>query len=433
MKNKKLIVISLDALVYEDLDYLKKKPTFGMLIENGAMVERMHSIYPSLTYPCHITMATGCYPNKHGIVNNTYLTMQKESPWLFEHENVKCDDILDSCKKAGLKTASVGWPVSGNHQSVDYLVNECWPKSGAPIEEYKEAYLANGTPEWLFDEVVAPVLWMRVGRKQPDSSYFLTRISAEIIRRYKPDILMLHQGNIDSYRHKSGVYSDLVKTALDECESMVTMLVQATKDVGIFEETNFVVTADHGHLNTTRKVNLNSLFASMGLIDVDSTGSVKSYKVWCKESGMSGQIYLHNSDDAKLKEEVYNLLKEKRDEGLWGISEVYTKEEFNKMHLDGDFSFVVETDGFTSFGDDWQGPLAVTNVDGAHCKLGGNHGFHPDKGPRPPFIGYGPNFISGVHMSNAELVDGAPTYAKLLGVELSDADGKALENLLRKG
>ena len=115
-----------------------------------------------------------------------------------------------------------------------------------------------------------------------------------------------------------------------------------------------------------------------------------------------------------------------------GVFQRYIPKEFNKMHLDGDFSFVVETDGFTSFGDDWQGPLAVMTTNGGNCELKGNHGFHPDKGPRPPFIGYGPDFLSGVVLENAELVDGAPTYAKLVGVDMPDADGKALENLLRK-
>lgn len=430
MKNK-LIVISLDALIFEDIEYLKEKPSFRRLISEGAMVERMHSIYPSLTYPCHTTMSTGCYPDKHGIVNNTVLSCEKDPPWIFDHKNVKCEDILDVCKRAGLKTASVGWPVTGNHKSVDYLVNECWPESGAPAEAYREAYIENGTPEWLFDEAVAPFLWMRVGRKQPESSYFLTRVSSQIIRSYKPDILMLHVGNVDSYRHKTGVFSDLVRTGLDECENMITMLIHAVKDAGIFEQTNFVITADHGQLNTTRYVNLNCLFAAEGLIKTNSDGSVKEYDAWCHESGMSAQIYLSDPDDEGLKRRVYELLKNKRDEGIWGISEVYTKEELKKMRLDGGFSFVVETDGYTSFGDDWDGAYASSLPLTVCGCVGGNHGYHPDKAARPPFIAYGPDFLKGAVLSDAELVDGAPTYARVLGLELKNADGRALTELIK--
>ena len=431
MGKKKLIVVSLDALIFEDLEYLKTKPTFRMLLEKGSMVKRIRSIYPSITYPCHTTMATGCYPDRHGIVNNLFVTHEKNSPWIFEHENVKCEDILDACKKAGLTTASVGWPVSGNHKSVDYLVNECWPRAGAPIEEYREAYLANGTPQWLFDEVVAPVLWMRVGRKQPESSYFLTRICSEMIRKYQPDILMLHQGNIDSYRHRTGVFSDLVTTGLDECEAMLTMLVHATKDAGVFEDTNFVVTADHGQLNASREVNLNRLFVDNGLIETNGDGSIKNCLAWCQPSGMSAQIYLSDPNNKTLGKRVYDLLVEKRNEGVWGISEVYSREEFKKMRLDGPFSFVVETDGFSSFGDDWQASGGVSSPLTVSSCVAGDHGFHPDKGPRPPFLAFGPDIRQGVVLEGGDLVDGAPTYAKILGVELPDVDGTAFSELLK--
>ena len=423
----------MDALIFEDLEYLKKKPTFGMLISEGAMVERMRSIYPSLTYPCHTTMVTGCYPDKHGIVNNTFFTLDKDPPWIFDHSNVKCEDIHDVCKKAGLMTASVGWPVTGNHKSVDHLVNECWPEKGAPTEAYKEAYLKNGTSERLFDEAVAPYLFMRVGRKQPGSSWFLIKISSDIIRLYKPDILTIHIGNVDSYRHKTGVFSDLVRRGLDECENMMVELIQAVKDAGVFENTNFVVTADHGQLNTARTVNLNRLFASEGLIKTKGDGSVEDYDAWCLESGMSAQIYLKDPNDEKSKQKVYDLLKEKRDEGLWGISEVYTREEFNMTRLDGDFSFVVETDGSTSFGNDWTGAYAKAETLSLCGCIGGNHGYHPDKAARPPFIAYGPDFIKGAVLSGAELVDGAPTYAKVLGVELKNADGRPLTELIKSG
>ncbi len=430
MENK-LIVVSVDALVFEDIEYLKTKPNFRFIIENGSMVERMHSVYPSLTYPCHVTMATGCYPDKHGVINN-YMFELKESPaWQFGHEIVKCEDILDRCKKAGLKTASVAWPVSGNHRSVDYLVNECWPQEGSDEEVFRNTFVENGTPKWLFDEVVKKYLHMRVLRKHPETAYFSTSVAAEIIRKYKPDILMLHVANIDNYRHKSGVFSELVTKGLDEADNMLGMIIGAVKDAGVFEETNFVITSDHGQINKTRHINLNCLFAQNGLIQTDSDGEITDWSAWSQSSGMSAQIYLKNPNDEKNYGCVYNLLKEKCKEGLWGISAVYTKEEFNKMHLDGEFSFMVETDGYTAFKNDWKNTPAV-NLPLTNCGcVGAEHGFHPDKGPRPPFIAYGPDILRGVVLPEAELVNGAPTYAKIMGVNLPDADGRALTELLK--
>lgn len=432
MGRKKLIVISLDALVYEDTEYLKTKPTFRMLCEGGSIVKRIKSIYPSITYPCHTTMATGCYPDKHGVVNNNYITYQMDPPWLFEHENVKCEDILDACKSAGLSTASVGWPVSGNHKSVDYLVNECWPRADAPIGEYEQEYIKNGTPRWLYDEAVAPFIALRFGRKQPESSFFLTKISAEIIKRYKPDILMLHTGNVDKYRHDTGVFSEKVRRGLDECEEMVSMIVDATREAGTFDDTNFIVTADHGQLYTARNVNINCLFKDLGLIKTNPDGSVASADAWCQPAGMSAQIHLRDKCDRALYDRVYSLLKEKRDEGVWGFSEVYARDEFKKMHLDGDFSFVIETDGYSSFAEGWGGDYIDTLPTVRAGGIEGDHGFHPDKGPRPPFIAYGPDIKRGEIIENGRLIDGAPTYAKILGVELPYADGEAFSELLRR-
>ena len=432
MSKQRLIVISFDALIYEDLPYLRTKPNFSWLLENGSHVKRVKSIYPTLTYPCHTTMITGCWPDKHGVINNVYDVPREPRPWRFGHESVRCEDLLDVCKRNGLKTASVGWPVSGNHPSVDYLVNECWPETkDPPIEEYAQAYLDHGTPVWLFDEVVKPVLEMRVGRKQPESSYFLGYISAGIIRKYQPDVLVMHPGVVDSFRHKGGVFSDIIPEALDCCDDVLGMLIQATKDAGVFEETNFVVTSDHGHLNATRKVNLNCLFAQNGLIKADENHRVTDYRAWCYPmGGMSAYVHLSDPRNEQLYKFVYDLLQEKCSEGLWGISQVFTREECQKMHLDGNFSFVVETDGYTEFGAKWYGDPVVNMPFGLCGPIRGDHGYHPDKGPRSPFIACGPFIKRGVVVEHADLIDGAPTYARILGVALPLADGSAIEELL---
>lgn len=427
MVRQKLIVISMDAVICEDIEYLKDKPNFRWLLENGSQVGQIRGIYPTLTYPCHTTMASGCYPSKHGIVNNTHeiVTTSKKLPWVFEHEYVRCEDILDAAKKAGLTTAAVGWPVSGNHPSVDYLVDECWPDAGAPIEEFRATYEKYGTSQELLEKVLDPILWMRVGRKQPQSSYFSTKVSAEIIRRYQPDILLLHQAVVDSFRHQSGVFSDLVTQGLDDCEEMLGMLIQATKDAGVFEQTNFVVTSDHGQMNTVRAVDLNRMLQEAGLITLDDSGEVKDWKAWCFTTGMSAKIRLCDPEDKQLYNQVHQLLLQKRQEGVWGYSRVYTREDVLPMGLDGDFSFVVETDGITKFGDEW-----IFNPGENDAKLKGSHGFHPDKGPRSPFIGCGPAFRKGAFLAHADLVDGAPTYARILGIELPDVDGRPLTELL---
>ena len=62
----------------------------------------------------------------------------------------------------------------------------------------------------LYDYAVKPYMEGLKIRSHPATDDFLINCSCDIIKRYKPDLLMIHPANIDSYRHRSGVYSELV-------------------------------------------------------------------------------------------------------------------------------------------------------------------------------------------------------------------------------
>ena len=91
---KHVIVISEDALIYEDTATLEQLPVFGSIWKKAARVEQVRSIYPTLTYPCHTTMMTGCYPDRHGIVNNELSNVKELSSdwnWFYDKVKVPCD------------------------------------------------------------------------------------------------------------------------------------------------------------------------------------------------------------------------------------------------------------------------------------------------------------------------------------------------------
>ena len=67
----KIIVFSCDAMVWEDVEnLLKNDARFSEFFQHGSMVKRMRTIYPSITYPAHVSMMSGCYPDKHGVIHN---------------------------------------------------------------------------------------------------------------------------------------------------------------------------------------------------------------------------------------------------------------------------------------------------------------------------------------------------------------------------
>lgn len=419
---KKLVIVSMDAMIFEDLEYASQFPAYRELLEKGALVRHLRSIYPTLTYPCHVAMISGCYPDRSGVWNN-YVQAPGVSPtpWNFYHDAVRCEDLMDAAHRAGYTTASVSWPVSGSHKSVDWLVDEIWAYSQNP-EDFRRAYLDSGTSEALYEELVAPWMPLRMKREQPGTGWFSTRVASGIIRKHAPDVLALHLAPVDTFRHSAGVFSDLAKQGVAVSAEMLQELLDAVRDSGFYDETNFIVTSDHGQIDVDRVVSPNVLLKEAGMIRLKKDGSLEDWDAWCFAAGASAQIRVR--DPANL-EDVRELFASRLGSDC-GYSAVYSRRETEDAeHLSGDFDFVLETDGRSSFSESATGPYFTE-------KHGGHHGHHPDTGPSPFLLACGPDFRRGAVLENARLVDPPVTYAKILGLSLPEAQGRVLTELLNE-
>lgn len=428
---KKLIVLSADALVYEDLEVLSAMPNYQKYLAGGCLVRRVRSVYPTITYVCHASMASGVYPDRHGIHGNLEFTPGSLTPpwkW-FRSANQWGEDIFKAAKESGYTTGAIYWPTTGNHPCIDYLIDEYWTQS--PEDTVREAYRRSGSSPAVLEIIDrhSPGL---VLREHPGCDDFIMNCAADILREYSPDVLFLHPANIDDARHKTGLFTPEVREAVARTDRWIGRLMEAAEAAGVLERTNLVLTSDHGQLEVKRTVNLNVYLADEGLIRVGSDGSLADWDAYCLSGGLSALVYLRDPGDRGLYHQVYTLLNRLAEEGVYGISQVFTEPEIReKEHLGGPFSFVLESDGFTSFGDRWTRP-AVTGFDQEDYRRGrATHGHLPCKGPQPVFVAKGPDFRENVTLETCSLVDEAPTYARLLGVELPGADGRALEEFLR--
>ena len=265
-------------------------------------------------------------------------------------------------------------------------------------------------------------------RVHPHCDAFVHACACSIIRQFRPNLLMIHPANIDEYRHETGVFSPLVTHGLHEIDTWLGEILKALDDAGIRETTDIFIVSDHGQMNITRSVALNALLAEQGLLTVNAEGKITDYTAIARSAAMSAQIHVKNPADTAR---VHAVLQRMADDGLYGFSRVYTAEEARREEgLYGDFSFVLETDGYTSFSNACTRPL-VRPADNSDYKFGhATHGYHPDKGPQPTLLACGPHIRPGVVLERRPIVDEAPTYARILGVSLPDAEGTAIEEIL---
>lgn len=430
---KKMIILSHDAMVYEDLAYLGKRPAFRMLMENGAQVKRVRTIYPSITYPVHTSVMTGRYVDGHGITSNeTEVCGVLASKWHFFHKDVRTPTIFEAAKKAGYTTGSVFWPITGNNPYVDYLVNEYW--SQTPEEPILDAFRSAGSSEEVIEKVIRPNVPLVEGhqRQHPWTDAFTMNMACDMIQQFQPDLMLVHPAVIDGFRHHSGVFTEKVTEALDYTAQWTQQLIDATIKAGTFADTDFIIMSDHGQRNTTRIVNLNVLLREAGLIDVDEAEAVTGWRAWVKSAGMTAQVYLQHPQDAGLIREVETLLRGLCEDGVYGIGQVFTKAEAAEQeHFAGGFSFVLESDGTTSFGSDWRRPL-LKNYDLSDYRFGrATHGYLPDKGPQPTLICCGPSFKKGAVVERRPIVDITATVSQILGLDMPDLDGTPITEILK--
>lgn len=432
--DRHVIVVSVDALVYEDLETLSRLSAFRSIWSRTARVNRVRSVYPTITYPCHSTMQTGLYPDKHGILNNEAPVMcEKTSLWQHMRNLVHGKTIFDWAKEAGLTTAAVFWPVSGNDPAIDYLVAEYWPQT--PEETTYDCFVNSGSSPEVMEKVVAPNLHHVENRNRmhPWCDAFVMGCACSMVREFKPNLLMVHPANVDAYRHETGLFTEKVTQALYETNLWIEELIKAADDAGILDATDFFIVSDHGQLNIRRCVALNVLLAENGLIDVDEEGQIRDWRAFCKSGGLSALVYLKDPGNRKDYEDTLALLNRLCAEEVYGIERVFTREEAEaEEHLSGPFAFVLETDGYTSFANDWQRPL-VKPLDNQNYRFGrASHGHLPGKGPQPTMFAFGPHICPGVVLESARLVDEAPTFARALGLHMTGVDGRCLDELFRE-
>lgn len=439
MMKEKLFVLSMDAMVREDIAYLETRPNFARIMARRAEVTGVRSVYPASTYPAHTTLQTGCYPGKHGIRMNFQLKPVEDNipHWARFADAIRVENIFAAAKRAGCTTASVYWPITGNDPNIDYIINEYFFYYPGEKDRVEEVFAGMGANEDAL-RAVRENLHLFPGRRNPKAPGGLNRegvfddfimgCTCSLIRNVQPDVMLVHNCWLDSLRHTYGVFNGHVTAGLDATDVWLGDVIAAMEEAGVWEQTNFVILSDHGQMDYSRKVKMNVLLREGGFLTLAPNDTLYDWAAISRSNGKSTTIFLDDNGDQKMLDRVYRYLKQLQEEGKWGIAAVHTMEELKTRYGQyGPYSFMVEADEESYFVNDLTGPVIVQMPDG---KVGGCHGYEPEKGPQPVFLGHGPAFREGAVLPYAEMVDIAPTLAAVLGQELPEADGRPLRELL---
>jgi len=429
-----VIVISIDGLRAETLnDPLAHMPTIRRLAREGAAAEGLKCSFPSVTWPCHTTLVTGVAPARHGVFGNNYLDRSTgkvvdliPDPVFDKDEIVRVPTVYDVAHKAGLKTAAVIWPASRNAKTLDWTV---------PDVKSRELFLRYGTPGWLeelrqegiFVDMQETWCGRTGGGVQRDWMY--ARAAAQLIRKHRPNLLLLHLVEVDHVLHASGPRSPDACWAASYADDRVRDVVEAIEAAGLRDRTTLLVLSDHGFAGYTRTIHPNVHLRKSGLLTMEA-GKPLSRQAYALAQGGACFIYVLDRD---RRATILSNLKS-RFRFQEGVQAVLEERDFPSLGLSNPDQdprmpdlILAAKEGYT-FSDATTGENLVTSGP----SLKGSHGHLPSEPAlHGMLVAWGARIRPGAKLPAANAVDVAPTVARLLGLRMEDVDGRVLEGMLR--
>ncbi|WML39416.1 ectonucleotide pyrophosphatase/phosphodiesterase [Neobacillus sp. OS1-2] len=426
-----LIIISFDCLSALDYPILTDLPHFQTILKNGTYVENVETIYPSVTYPCHATIVTGNYPNRHGVINNTLLQPGRPSPdWNWYRHCIHGTTLYDEAKQANLTTAALLWPVTGK-AGIDYNMPEIF--ANRPWQNQILVSLMNGTPSFQLD-LNKRFGHIRNGLNQPELDDFVLESTVHTIKTKKPNLVMVHFTDLDTQRHYHGFSSTEAVAAIHRHNQRLGRILAALHESGIYENSTVVALGDHSALDENKVINLNVLFYNKKLITTNPKGRVINWQAYCKSCDGSAYIYINDKQDSATIQEVKQLLDSLLDDPTSGIEQVLTGEQAAAKGADGSCAFMLEAKRGYYFLEDMEGEYiqSFSREDAASNKKYtlACHGYSPEKEQYGTIFMAAGKGINQITLPSIRLIDEGPTFARLLGVSLGNTDGRVIEEML---
>ena len=318
------ILISLDGF---RADFLNRglTPRLKAFIEEGVSPPYMNPSFPSVTFPNHYTLATGLYPESHGVVGNTFWDPELNEEFFYTRASSMQskwwggEPIWVTAENYGIRTAI-----------------HMWPGSEAHIMEVEPTFLDTYNGKEPLPNKVARVLGLLDKPGLESEQRDANEMRPQLIAAYVP--------NVDSDGHKYGPNSTEIRQTISDVDNMLDQIFQGLDARNLTKIVNVVVVSDHGMAttDTNRLIQLEDIvdrsliehtdgWPLYGLRPKDSTRLQELYSSLSSKAAKNPNfdVYLRDGD----MPDRYHFSKNERIAPLWIVPKtgwaIVTKDEFN--------------------------------------------------------------------------------------------------------
>ncbi|MFO7370080.1 MAG: ectonucleotide pyrophosphatase/phosphodiesterase [Bacteroidales bacterium] len=370
-ENDCLVVLSMDGFRWDYPDSFPT-PNLNKMAQRGVKAMALIPAFPSVTFPNHYTMATGLYPDHHGIVHNTFYDSTLKYTYKISDRKAVEDGrfyggepIWNTAEKQGITTG------------IFY-----WVGSEANIQQMHPTFWKKYNPEITYEQRIDTVMkWLTLPWDK------------------RPKLIMFYFDEPDHTGHVYGPDSMETGRMVTYCDSLVGVFRQKIREAKIDKNINFIVVSDHGmgSLDNNRKVVL----------------SDKLKAGWIKRVNGSNPVIMVEAHDG-FEDSIVTNLRNLKHIKVWRKDEIPAELHFGTNARINNILVVADSSWSVTFSD--------------QQVSGGAHGYDPaNSDMHAVFYACGPAFKRGKVSHAFEHVHLYSLFCKLLDIVPVRTDGNDTE------
>ncbi|KAI0561824.1 nucleotide pyrophosphatase [Gracilaria domingensis] len=385
------ILISIDGFRNEYLTRAKDgqliAPTLNKLAKSGVYApDGMQPVMPSKTFPNHWSLATGLYPESHGIIGNTMYDPVSQRWFHYDVDHPswwKGEPVWQTIMRTN--KPSEGNSTVGEYQN---YTTGCvfWPGSTVP-KHRPDAF-------WKYNENVS-------NAKRVTRAVELLTGGASDLRR-KAEFITIYFDRVDHMGHVHGPNSPEVNDEIVAVDNAIKSLLDKLSDAEL--DVNLVVLSDHGmtDVSNDRRVDLTHVMEEGTVQDILQT----PMGLWLNMTSPAGRIHEKLQRFSLGNDKIKAYLKQNMPED-WHLRRgqyVTPVVTMTKIGWSAVYPHQVLVPGA-------ENPLRILPSTRNHeappeFSLRGDHGFdHNEEDMQAIFLANGPAFKSGDTVKGIRAVD----------------------------
>ncbi len=327
-------------------------PNITGLLENGFKAPLRPS-FPEVTCSVQSSIATGHYPEEHGIVANGLFLKDEFRIAFWEQASSlvlkkRVWDIAKECKPE-LKTALLFWQniLYANSDIVvtprplhteKGLVQWCYSK---PVGYYEE--IAETAGPFDLKHYWGPLASFK-------SSEWIASAAVYTLKKHKPNLMFIYLPHLDYSCQRFGLEPQSLKQELKNVDELVGQILKTIEDNDMQDDTTIIGLSEYPFYDVSSSLSPNLILRDNGLLSVRKIGGkeyldMESSRAFAMVDHQIAHIYVNNSEDI---EKVKNIFIETE-----GIRYVFGQDDKKKYQIasprSGDLIIVTDEDKWFNY------------------------------------------------------------------------------------